>query len=143
MQTNWLVSIWYKFLLKDVSKQTIELWVLIQIIPQNIFKLHVAKIHTKYDKICVATKIHKKIFSRKEIFFSVVQKNHALTCPGLYRMILQLYITKMANWWKSKSLKLLHIVHRQICHVFVVYWHPIFKREKQSDRSNKACCKIR
>ena len=36
---------------KVFSKQAIEIWILIPIIPQNMFKLHAKKIYTKYVKI--------------------------------------------------------------------------------------------
>ena len=53
MQTKWLVSIWYEFLHKTFSKQAIEIWILIPIIPPNTFKFQAKKLHTKYDKTCV------------------------------------------------------------------------------------------
>ena len=44
------------FYRKGFSKQAIEIWILIPIIPRNMFKLHTKKIYTKYDKICVFEK---------------------------------------------------------------------------------------
>ena len=38
------------------SKMAIEIWILIPIIPRNMFKLHSKEIHTKYGKICVCEK---------------------------------------------------------------------------------------
>ena len=52
MQTSLLIYIWYKFFLKGVFKQTIEIWILIPIILKSIFRLTVKKIYTKYGKIC-------------------------------------------------------------------------------------------
>ena len=37
-------------------KKVIEIWILIPIIPRNMFKLHTKKIYTNYDKICVFEK---------------------------------------------------------------------------------------
>ena len=39
----------------DMQCKAID-WILIPIIPRNIFKLHTKKIQTKYDKICVCGK---------------------------------------------------------------------------------------
>ena len=44
------------FYRKGFLKQAIEIWILIPIIPRNMFKLHTKKIYTKYDKICVFEK---------------------------------------------------------------------------------------
>ena len=65
MQTNWLVSIWHKFLQKSFSKQAIKIWISIPVIPRNIFKLHAKKIHIKNDKNCVCEKIHSNIILAK------------------------------------------------------------------------------
>ena len=54
--TNWLVSIGCKILQKNFPKQAINTWILIPIIPRNVFKRNANKIYTKYDKICLFEK---------------------------------------------------------------------------------------
>ena len=56
------------FYRRGFSKQAIEIWILIPIIRQNMFKLHAKKIYTNYDKICVfEKKSTRKLSWRKEI----------------------------------------------------------------------------
>ena len=53
--------------MKGVSKQAIEIWILILIIPRNTIKLHAKKILSKYDKICICEKKStRKLFSQKK-----------------------------------------------------------------------------
>ena len=71
------------------------------------------KIHTKYEKIYLYEKDPhenypcKKKFWVKWSLFSVIQKRHALSCPGLYRFIFQ-----SLHHQNRKFLKLLLIVYR-------------------------------
>ena len=51
---------------KVFSKQAIEIWILIPIISQNIFKLHAKKIYTNYDKIHVCEKNPNKNYHREK-----------------------------------------------------------------------------
>ena len=84
---------------ENFSKQTIEIWILILIIPI----IHTKKIFTKYDKICIFEKkstqklsLWKEILNWMILDFSIIQRKHALTCPGLYRLIFQsLYHTSL------------------------------------------------
>ena len=59
-----------------------------------MFKLHTEKICTKYDEICIFEKSpHENYHGEKKSWaewfrdFSVIQQKHALTWPGLYRLI--------------------------------------------------------
>ena len=74
------------------SKRTIEIWILGLIIPV----IHAKKIYAKYDKICTFEKNpHKNYHCEKKSWvewsevFSIIQQEHAITCPGLYRLIFQ------------------------------------------------------
>ena len=71
-------------------------WILIPIIPRNMFKLHTRKIYTKYDKICVFEKSpHENYHGGKKSWAEwsgislLFSKKHALTWPGLFRLIFQ------------------------------------------------------
>ena len=55
MLTNWFLFD-TNFYRNRFSKQAIEIWILIPIIPRNMSKLHTKKIYAKYDKICVFEK---------------------------------------------------------------------------------------
>ena len=55
------------FYRKGFSEQDIEIWILIPSILQNIFLLHVKKIYTKYDKICICEKNpHENYYREKK-----------------------------------------------------------------------------
>ena len=70
-----------------------------------MFELNTKKIYTKYDKICIFEKSpHKNYHGEKEILswmiwdLSVIQQEHALTWPSLYRLIFQsLYDTSLIS----------------------------------------------
>ena len=57
-----------------------------------------------------------------------------------YRIIFQLLNCQTHKLLKQQIFKLSDVVHGKICCVFVAFWNPIFKWEKQSDRAKKACC---
>ena len=71
------------FYRKVFFKQASENWILISIIPRNIFKHHAKKIYNKYDKICIWKKSVLKLSSWKEILSWMIQQKHFLICPGL------------------------------------------------------------
>ena len=60
-----------------------------------MFKLHIEKIDTKCDKICVFEKSpHEKYHGEKKSWaewsgISLLFSKSMLTCPGLYRLIFQ------------------------------------------------------
>ena len=92
------------FYRKVFSEQSIEILLLIPIIPRNIFKLHAKKVHTIWQIFHLWKKIKRKLSSSKESLhwtiwnFSVIQKKHTLTCPGFYRLIFQsLYHTSLIS----------------------------------------------
>ena len=68
--------------------------------------------------------------------FSVILQKHALTLPGLYRLISQsshfLDITKMGNWWNFGTFA-------SCSQIFVAIWHPIFKWEKRNPYEHHPC----
>ena len=70
--------------------------------------------------------------------FSVIQQKHTLTCPGLDRLIFQsLYhlslilpkreIDEAVNFQNFRK-----FFTNKFAAFFVVFWHPIFKREKRN-----------
>ena len=78
------------FTRKVFSKQTIEIWILIPIIPQNMFKLHNKKIYTKYDKFTSLEKVQAKIIIMKknlELNDLGFLCYSAKTCPDLSTFI--------------------------------------------------------
>ena len=73
----------------------------------------------------------------------------SLTCPDLYRLIFQTFYRFLAKreieWWNSKFSKLSQVVHKEMVHhVFMAFWHCIFKREKRkkelNDKANEGRC---
>ena len=63
-----------------------EIWILIPIIPQNMFKLHNKKIYTKHDKFASLEKVHTKITIMKrnlELNDLGFLCYSAKTCPDL------------------------------------------------------------
>ena len=147
MQTNRLVSVWYKFLQIFTvfqSRLAIEIWILILVIPRNIFKLHTENIHTRYDKIYFYKKIFTQIILSKR---SLELNGLGLLCYSRKRMSLlirvqidssfSVYIIKAGTWWNFRTLFM-----DKFARLFA-FWHPIFKRQKRSDRESEACCNSR
>ena len=147
MQTSRLVSVWYKFLQIFTvfpSRLAIEIWILILVIPRNIFKLHTENIHTRYDKIYFYKKIFSQIILSKR---SLELNGLGLLCYSRKRMSLlirvqidssfSLYIIKAGTWWNFRTLFM-----DKFARLFA-FWHPIFKRQKRSDRESEACCNSR
>ena len=147
MQTNRLVSVWYKFLQIFTvfpSRLAIEIWNLILVIPRNIFKLHTENIHTRYDKIYFYKKIFTQIILSKR---SLELNGLGLLCYSRKRMSLlirvqidssfSVYIIKAGTWWNFRTLFM-----DKFARLFA-FWHPIFKRQKRSDRESEACCNSR
>ena len=147
MQTTRLVSVWYKFLQIFTvfpSRLAIEIWILILVIPRNIFKLHTENIHTRYDKIYFYKKIFTQIILSKR---SLELNGLGLLCYSRKRMSLlirvqidssfSLYIIKAGTWWNFRTLFM-----DKFARLFA-FWHPIFKRQKRSDRESEACCNSR
>ena len=70
--------------------------------------------------------------------FSVIQQKHALTCPGLYRLIFQsLYNTSLISPKREidetvNFRNFRKLFTNKFASFFVVFWHPIFKRRKQN-----------
>ena len=70
--------------------------------------------------------------------FSIIQQKHALTCPGLYRLIFQsLYHTSLISprWEIDETVNFRNFSKfftRKLAH-FWAFWHPIFKREKRNE----------
>ena len=125
------------FLQKKISKKTIEIWILISTIPQNILTLHAKK-----------STLNMTENYQREKKYSVEWSGMSLTCPDLYKAHFSnfsphfLDITKMGNWWNSKFLKALQVVHKWICSVFCGILEPHFQAGKteQSDKAHEACC---
>ena len=147
MQTNRLASVWYNFLQIFTvfpSRLAIEIWILILVIPRNIFKLHTENIHTRYDKIYFYKKIFTQIILSKR---SLELNGLGLLCYSRKRMSLlirvqidssfSLYIIKAGTWWNFRTLFM-----DKFARLFA-FWHPIFKRQKRSDRESEACCNSR
>ena len=147
MQTNRLASVWYNFLQIFTvfpSRLAIEIWILILVIPRNIFKLHTENIHTRYDKIYFYKKIFTQIILSKR---SLELNGLGLLCYSRKRMSLlirvqidssfSLYIIKAGTWWNFRTLLM-----DKFARLFA-FWHPIFKRQKRSDRESEACCNSR
>ena len=147
MQTNRLVSVWYKFLQIFTvfpSRLAIKIWNLILVIPRNIFKLHTENIHTRYDKIYFYKKIFTQIILSKR---SLELNGLGLLCYSRKRMSLlirvqidspfSVYIIKAGTWWNFRTLFM-----DKFARLFA-FWHPIFKRQKRSDRESEACCNSR
>ena len=88
------------FYRKKISKQAIEIWILISIIPQNILTLHAKK-----STLNMTENYHR------EKKYSVGWSGMSLTCPDLYKAHFSNFlshffdITKMGNWWNSTFLK--------------------------------------
>ena len=108
------------------------------LIPRNIFKLHTRKVHTKYEKIYVSENPLKNYPRKKKSWvklskISLLFKKTCSDLSGVIQAHLSVFIspTKTESGRRSKFLKLLHVVHRYICHVFVSFWHPIFKRKNE------------
>ena len=147
MQTNRLASVWYNFLQIFTvfpSRLAIEIWILILVIPRNIFKLHTENIHTRYDKIYFYKKIFTQIILSKR---SLELNGLGLLCYSRKRLSLlirvqidssfSLYIIKAGTWWNFRTLFM-----DKFARLFA-FWHPIFKRQKRSDRESEACCNSR
>ena len=147
MQTNRLASVWYNFLQIFTvfpSRLAIEIWILILVIPRNIFKLHTENIHTRYDKIYFYKKIFTQIILSKR---SLELNGLGLLCYSRKRMSLlirvqidssfSVYIIKAGTWWNFRTLFM-----DKFARLFA-FWHPIFKRQKRSDRESEACCNSR
>ena len=147
MQTNRLASVWYNFLQIFTvfpSRLAIEIWILILVIPRNIFKLHTENIHTRYDKIYFYKKIFTQIILSKR---SLELNGLGLLCYSRKKMSLlirvqidssfSLYIIKAGTWWNFRTLFM-----DKFARLFA-FWHPIFKRQKRSDRESEACCNSR
>ena len=112
------------FYRKGFSKQAIEIWILIPIIPRNVFKLHTKKIYTKYGEICVFEKSpHENCHGEKKSWaeWSRISLLFSKSIPWLDQLYIgsffNLYmtlldITKMRNWWNSKFSKLSQVVHK-------------------------------
>ena len=69
-----------------------------------MFKLHTKRSTLNMAKFASLKKVHTKIIMVKrnlelnDLRFSVIQQKHALTCPGLYRLIFQsLYDTSLIS----------------------------------------------
>ena len=136
------------------SKQTIEIWILILIIPI----IHAKKIYTKFDKICIfEKKSTQKLPSWKEILswmiwnFSIIHQKHALTCPSLYRHIFQsLYhtslilrkreIDEIINFRNFRKLLINKFVLSFCCGILAPHFQT--GKTKRSDRGHKACCNV-
>ena len=96
----------------------------------------VKKIHT----IIILVKRNLELNKWSGIF-QLFKKRHALTCPGLYKLIFQsLDISLKWEIDEKVNFETFEPCSRIICRIFVAFWHPIFKREKRSDRANEACC---
>ena len=140
------------FYRKFFSKQAIEIRILMLIIPL----INAKKIYTKYEtKFASLKKFTRKLSSWKEILswiiwdFSIIQQKHALTCPGLYRLIFQsLYHTSLilpkreidetVNFQNFSQ-----VVQKEICPIFCGILVPHFQtgktKTKRSDRVHEAC----
>ena len=140
MLTNWPVSIWYEFLHKRIFET--EMWILIPIILRNMFNLHTKKIYSKYDKICVFEKCpHENYHGEKKSWaewpeISVIQQKHALTCPGLYRLIFQsLYATSLISprWQIDETVHFrnFHKLFTNKCATYFGYFGTPFSNEKK------------
>ena len=81
----------------------------------------------------------KEILSWMIWDFSVIQQKHALTCPGLYRLIFQsLYNTSLISPKREidetvNFRNFRKLFTNKFAAFFVVFWHPISKREKRND----------
>ena len=116
----------------------------ILVIPRNIFKLHTENIHTRDDKIYFYKKIFTQIILAKR---SLELNGLGLLCYSRKRMSLlirvqidssfSLYIIKAGTWWNFRTL-----VMDKFARLFA-FWHPIFERQKRSDRESEACCNSR
>ena len=89
---NQLIGFYLKWIFteKNFSKQAIKIWILIPIIPRNMFKLHDKKTCTKYNKICAFEinphKIyhHEKKYQLNDLGFLFYSTK---VCPNLCRFI--------------------------------------------------------
>ena len=101
------------------SKKAIEIWILIPTIPRNMSKLHVKKIYTKYDNICVFEKsphenYHREKISRLEwsgvfLLFSKSMRRVFGVCIGSF---FNLYIT--LPWYHQNG----NLMKQQISETF-------------------------
>ena len=116
----YLIRIFYR---EVFFKQASEIWILISIIPRNIFKHHAKKIYNKYDKICIWKKSVLKFSSWKEILSLMIQQKHFLICPGLHKLNFQsIYIT----------LAILAILHLGLLRMFLPSTHTIYRENHNS-----------
>ena len=143
---NFLINI-----IENVKRKSSELVLLMSgLIPRNIFKLHARKVYTKYEKICVSENPLENYPRKKKswVKLSKISLLFQKTCSDLSGFIqghLSVFIspTKTESGRRRKFLKLLHVVQRYICHVFVSLWHPIFKRKnKVADQTKHAAVVI-
>ena len=71
--------------------------------------------------------------------FSIIQQKHALTCPGLYRLIFQsLYQTSLIlpKWEIDEIVNFRNfrkLFTNKFAAFYVALWYAIFKREKQNE----------
>ena len=97
---------------------------------------------TKFASLKKSTQklsLTKEISIRMIWDFSVIQQKHALTCPGLYRLIFQsLYHTSLISprWEIDETINFRNfckLFTNKFSACFVAFWHPIFKREKRNE----------
>ena len=82
----------------------------------------------------------KEILSWMILDFSVIQQKHALTCPGLYRLIFQsLYHTSLispSRWEIDETVRFWNfckLFTNKCATIFEALWLPIFKQEKWNE----------
>ena len=111
------------FYRKVFFKQASENWILISVIPRNIFKHNAKKIYNKYDKICIWKKSVLNFSSWKEILSWMIQQKHFLICPGLHKLNFQsIYVT----------LAILAILHLGLLRMFLPSTHMIYRENHNS-----------
>ena len=82
--TSFYLTIFYR---KVFSKQAIEIWILIPIIPQNMLKLYAKKSTLNMTEFASLKKLTRKLSLWKEIFSSGM----SLACLDLYKLIFQTF----------------------------------------------------
>ena len=97
---------------------------------------------TKFGSLKKST---QKLSSWKEILswiiwdFYIIHEKHALTCPGLYRLIFQsLYHTSLIlpkqEIDETVTFQNFHkLFKNKFAAFFGAFWHPIFKQEKRNE----------
>ena len=126
-------------------KKAIEIWILIPIIPRNMFKLHREKIYAKYDKICVFEKSpHKNYHGEKKSWaeWSGMSLLFSKSMPWSVRVYIGSFInpymkfldmTKMENWWDSKFSKFRKLFTNK-CAAFFGHFGTLFSNGKNETK---------